>query len=88
MERLPHTEATTIESGQPMPELLTPEQAGELLEISPSTLRKWRSLREGPTYTKVGGSVRYLRDDLVAYLHERRHVLSLSAEQESTADAS
>ncbi|MGN6670654.1 MAG: helix-turn-helix transcriptional regulator [Candidatus Nucleicultricaceae bacterium] len=38
---------------------LTEKQVSELLQISLSTLRKWRVLGKGPKYIKIGRLVRY-----------------------------
>lgn len=35
--------------------------------ISPRTLERWRWLREGPQYLKIGGRVVYRLDDVEAY---------------------
>jgi hypothetical protein len=45
--------------------------------ISPRTLERWRWLRQGPNYLKVGGRVVYRLDDIEEY--ERRHVYAASA---------
>jgi predicted site-specific integrase-resolvase len=50
-------------------QLLKPEEAAELLTISPDTLRRWRYERRGPGFTKVGTrSVRYRAIDLSNFL--------------------
>jgi predicted DNA-binding transcriptional regulator AlpA len=48
--------------------LLTDIQVGRQLGISVATLRRWRLLRTGPTYTKLGASVRYREEDVRAYI--------------------
>lgn len=45
---------------------------GRRWDLSPRTLEKWRSLGTGPAYIKVGGRVRYLLEDVLAYEAERR----------------
>jgi hypothetical protein len=45
--------------------------------ISPRTLERWRWLRQGPNYLKVGGRVVYRLDDIEEF--ERRHVYAASA---------
>lgn len=35
--------------------------------ISPRTLERWRWLRRGPAYLKLGGSVAYAMEDVLAY---------------------
>lgn len=39
--------------------------------IKVQTLAKWRTLRQGPTYTKLGGRVLYKLSDIEAY--EKNH---------------
>lgn len=41
-------------------------------DMSPRTLEKWRTLGIGPAYIKIGGSVRYLLEDVLAYEDEHR----------------
>jgi hypothetical protein len=55
--------------------LLTAQQAGAILRIEPRTLQNWRHRGGGPKYVKVGGSVRYRREDLEEYILQsiRRH---------------
>jgi hypothetical protein len=45
--------------------------------ISARTLERWRWLKQGPDYLKVGGRVLYRLDDVDAY--ETRHLRSVSA---------
>lgn len=35
--------------------------------MSPRTLERWRWLKQGPRYIKLGGHVVYREDDIVAY---------------------
>jgi len=41
------------------------------LGVSLATVRRWRLLGQGPTYRKIGSSVRYDPDDLAAWLASR-----------------
>ena len=43
----------------PMTNLLTTEQVAEYLQVSPSTIRRWRANGTGPTPTRIGRQVRY-----------------------------
>lgn len=54
--------------------LLTPEQVSERLAISAKTLANWRSLCIGPAYVKVGAVVRYLPQDVDAFVRSARVV--------------
>jgi predicted DNA-binding transcriptional regulator AlpA len=64
------TSNTTSSSGQNQtsPSLLTDIQVGQRLGISVATLRRWRLLRTGPIYTKLGASVRYRDEDVRGYI--------------------
>lgn len=48
--------------------LLTPSAAAERLGVKPATLAAWRTQRRGPTWRKIGGSVRYGVDDIDAFV--------------------
>lgn len=54
-------------------DLLTPEAAASLLQLSPRTLASWRSQgrNELPWY-RVGSRIRYRRADLLAWLEARK----------------
>lgn len=40
--------------------------------ISPRTLERWRWLKTGPNYHKLGGKIAYALDDVEAYERRRR----------------
>ena len=42
-------------------------QAADDLGIAVQTLRNWRSNRRGPSYLKLGRSIRYRREDIEHY---------------------
>ena len=54
---------------------LTTEEAAHVLHVSCSTLRRWRSMRMGPRYirlgNKVGSAIRYRLADLLKWLDEQ-----------------
>ena len=54
-------------------DLLTPEQAAELLQMAPITLAIWRSQRIGDLpYIKLSSkAIRYRRSDIEAWLARR-----------------
>jgi excisionase family DNA binding protein len=54
-----------------VPETLTPDQAGEYLQIPTETLRRWRGLGTGPKFAKVGRHVRYREAELIRWLEQR-----------------
>ncbi|MGE0805086.1 MAG: helix-turn-helix transcriptional regulator [Burkholderiaceae bacterium] len=53
-------------------ELLSPRDLAARWGLSEKTLERWRSLGAGPSYIRLGGRVRYRRDDVLK--HESRHV--------------
>lgn len=55
------------------PQLLNNQQAAQYIDVSPGTLEVWRSQRRyGIPYHKIGGKVRYRREDLDRWLESRR----------------
>lgn len=42
------------------------------LHVAVNTVRNWRCRGQGPPYIKMGGSVRYLEEDLIAYLESKK----------------
>lgn len=48
--------------------LLTEKDIAALLQISIPTLRRWRMLRTGPAFVKLGALVRYRPEDLSAFM--------------------
>lgn len=50
------------------PELITEAEAADLLKARPATLKQWRHKRQGPKHYKLGGYVRYNRQDLLAWI--------------------
>jgi excisionase family DNA binding protein len=53
------------------PEFMTVDEVAELLTVSPATVRYWRQFRTGPRSFKLGGSVRYRRADVLAWLEDQ-----------------
>lgn len=51
------------------PHLLTPEELCKRWKnkISAGTLRNWRAQGKGPRPTKIGGSIFYSSDEIMAY---------------------
>ncbi len=54
-----------------LPELLTLAEAAQLLRISIPTLRRLQQQRQ-ITFIKVGGCVRFHKDDIASYVAKRR----------------
>jgi len=51
---------------------LTQSELAVRFRVSPRTLERWRWLKTGPTYTKLGGKVAYALADIEAYERRRR----------------
>jgi excisionase family DNA binding protein len=69
-ERHCSLKATPADSSQAI-ELLTIPEVAELLKISVVTVRRIQERRLIP-FIKVGGSVRFAKGDITAYLEKRR----------------
>ena len=55
-----------------VPQLLSPEEASEVLKVGVVSMAKWRSQGCGPTYIRAEGKVLYALADLHTYLSERK----------------
>jgi hypothetical protein len=52
-----------------LPEFLTPDEVAAILHKSPHTLKLWRRLKIGPTYTKLDGkTILYPKELLQRYM--------------------
>jgi len=51
-----------------MVSLMTENEVSKRLNISVASLRRWRLLKRGPAFLKVGSLVRYQPEDLEAWL--------------------
>ncbi len=53
--------------------LLTEAEAAAFLQVSRSAMNRWRVVRKGPPFLKLGGRlVRYARADLIAWAESGR----------------
>jgi predicted DNA-binding transcriptional regulator AlpA len=59
------TEKTTPEC------LLNEYDVARITALSVASVRRWRLLRQGPRYIKIGAAVRYWPQDLAAWLDSR-----------------
>lgn len=51
---------------------LTTDEAARYLEVSAVTLKRWRAIRTGPPYLRVGQrKIRYRVEDLDSWLREQ-----------------
>jgi hypothetical protein len=46
----------------------TPDKAADYIGSARQTLAKWRCLKIGPAYYRIGGRILYLREDLDAFI--------------------
>jgi predicted DNA-binding transcriptional regulator AlpA len=51
--------------------LLNEHDVARITGLSVASVRRWRLLRQGPKYLKIGASVRYKAEDLTAWLQSR-----------------
>jgi predicted DNA-binding transcriptional regulator AlpA len=51
--------------------LMTDHDVARVIGMSVASLRRWRLLRQGPKYIKIGVAVRYKPEDLTAWLQSR-----------------
>lgn len=52
--------------------MLRERQLARRWDTSQRTLQRWRSEGQGPPYIRIGGSIRYLMADVLAYEQQRR----------------
>jgi predicted DNA-binding transcriptional regulator AlpA len=51
--------------------LLKEFDVARIAGLSVASVRRWRLLRQGPKYLKIGAAVRYRREDVSAWLESR-----------------
>lgn len=73
----PRGRSPAVSATAPYDPLLTIEQVADWLGVPKGTLYQWRSRHQGPRAIKVGGGLRYRRNEVDAYLD--RHTDSRSA---------
>jgi predicted DNA-binding transcriptional regulator AlpA len=57
--------ASTIET------LLNEHDVARITGLSVASVRRWRLLRQGPKYLKIGAAVRYRPEDIATWLESR-----------------
>jgi predicted DNA-binding transcriptional regulator AlpA len=60
-----HNERTHAQRFQ---DLLNENDVARMTGLSVASVRRWRLLRQGPRYVKIGAAVRYRPEDLAAWL--------------------
>ena len=58
-------------------DLLTPEQVAQRLQVDVQLLNKWRSVRKGPKFVKIGHRVRYDPVELQNWIESQQVQTSL-----------
>ena len=56
--------------------LLTPDEASALLRVDEGTLANWRYRGIGPVFVKLGGKVRYAKNDLNSFVQQSRQQMT------------
>lgn len=51
--------------------LLNEHDVARITGLSVASVRRWRLLRRGPKYLKIGSAVRYRSEDITAWLDSR-----------------
>jgi predicted DNA-binding transcriptional regulator AlpA len=51
--------------------LLNEYDVARITGLSVASVRRWRLLRQGPKYLKIGAAVRYKPEDLASWLESR-----------------
>jgi predicted DNA-binding transcriptional regulator AlpA len=51
--------------------LLNEHDVSRVVGLSVASIRRWRLLRQGPKYLKIGAAVRYKPEDLAVWLESR-----------------
>jgi predicted DNA-binding transcriptional regulator AlpA len=57
----------------------TPEQVADYLQVPVKTLARWRSVGDGPRYSKIGKHARYDWADVRAWLASQRRDVARTA---------
>jgi predicted DNA-binding transcriptional regulator AlpA len=55
----------------PIESLLNEHDVARITGLSVASVRRWRLLRQGPKYLKIGAAVRYRSEDISAWLESR-----------------
>jgi predicted DNA-binding transcriptional regulator AlpA len=58
----------TTDVSRSMESLLNEHDVARITGLSVASVRRWRLLRQGPKYLKIGAAVRYKADDIAAWL--------------------
>ena len=56
--------------------LLTPDEVANLLQVTVTTLQNWRYNGRGPIFSRVGGIIRYTRQDINDFIYSSRQSIT------------
>ena len=59
------------EARERMPSLLNEFDVARITSLSVASVRRWRLLRQGPKYIKIGAAVRYRPKDVAKFIETR-----------------
>jgi hypothetical protein len=68
-------------------ELISANEAAQLLHLEPSTLADWRCDDKGPAYIRLGKRIFYRRADISTWIGQQRHEPRRAARQPAMAEA-
>jgi hypothetical protein len=51
--------------------LLDPNETGRILDLTVGSLANWRHKGIGPKFIRVGGRIKYRREDLASWIEQR-----------------
>ncbi len=71
MTEIQHNTHCIAGSGQRVEPLLDEREVAAICGLSAAAIRRWRLLRKGPRYLKVGSAVRYRLEDVNNWLETR-----------------
>ena len=60
-----------METANTLETLLTEHDVARITGLSVASVRRWRLLRQGPKYLKIGAAVRYKPEDISEWLESR-----------------
>ena len=60
-----------METVRKLEDLLDEHDVARITSLSVASVRRWRLLKQGPKYIKIGAAVRYKPEDISAWLESR-----------------
>jgi predicted DNA-binding transcriptional regulator AlpA len=69
--RQSHPRKDNMATPNTLESLLTERDVARITGLSVASVRRWRLLRQGPKYIKIGAAVRYKPEDVATWLESR-----------------